>query len=171
MPTVRIWLVFVLVLVPAACAGSQSVEEYFGELESATTALDGELDTIEAEFNGGLLEIDFETTGAETALIDLFQESISSTAGSFQSLVAGLEELDPPDQVAASHADAVAAGRRVLASYEERTAELASIDELADIDAYAQSLADTGARGRFVEACRELQALADQAGVAVDLGC
>ena len=160
-----------LALALAACSGSPSAEEYFGGLESATTALDGELDAIEAEFNGGLLEIDFEGSGAETALIDLFQGSISSTAASFRTLVAGLEELEPPDAVAASHADAVAAGRRVLASFEERSAELASIDELADIDAYAQSLADTGARSRFVESCRELQVQAERAGIAVDLGC
>ena len=173
MPTVRSSLLFALVLalLPAACSGGVSIEEYFDGLESATTSLDVELDAIEAEFNGGLLEINFEATGAEANLIGLFQTSMSSTAASFRSLLAGLERLDPPAEVAASHADAVAAGRRLLASYEERTEELAAIAELADIDAYAQSLADDGARLRFAESCRDLQTQADLAGVMVDLGC
>lgn len=164
-------LVVVIAVGASACSGGGSAEEYFADLETATMALDGELDTIEAEFNGGLLDIDFEGTGAESALIALFQTSISATASSFANLVRALEELDPPAEVEASHADAVQAGRRVRAAYDERRDELAAIGALEDIDAYAQSLADSGVRGRFSEACRELQAQADRAGADVALGC
>ena len=158
-------------MLASACSSSASAEEYFADLELATTTLDGELDAIEADFNGGLLDIDFEAADAETALIGLFQNSISSTAASFETLLEGLEELDPPDEITASHDDVIEAGQRVITTYDERSEELASIDELADIDAYAQALADSGVRGRYTEACLELQAQADQAGIPADLGC
>ena len=161
-----------LVLAVAACSvGGAGLDEYYTELEELTSELDDELDTVEAGFNAGLLEINFESAGAEGELIELFQSSITATASSFSTLVTELERLNPPSDVSEIHEDVVAAGRRVLDAYEERADELAEISGLPDIDAYALSLSDSGVRARFTEACRELQIYADQAGIGADLGC
>ena len=171
-PILRLVLVGVCtVLTATACSSEASVEEYFTMLEDVTVRLDDQLDSVEAEFNAGLLDIDFETAGAESALIALFQSSITTTAESFGTLVEELRALEPPDPVSASHDDAVSAGERVIEAYEERSDELSAISELADIDDYARSLSDTGVRPRFTEACQELQVIAAQEEVPVELGC
>lgn len=160
-----------LVLLVVACSGGAGLEEYYADLEGLTAKLDDELDAVEAGFNAGLLEIDFESAGAEDQLIDLFRTSITATVSSFSTLVRGLESLAPPSEIEEIHGEAVAAGQRVLGAYEERADELAAISVLSDIDAYALSLAESGVRARFSEACRELQIYADEAEVRADLGC
>jgi hypothetical protein len=159
------------VLLVAACAGGGSPEEYFSELETVTATLDAELDDLEAAFNAGILDIDFETADAEGALITLFQSSLTGTAESFARLVAGLRGIDPPAGISDRHEEALAAGERVLAEYREREDQLASLDTLADIDAYAAAFSASGFRQRFTEACQELQAAADRDNIDADLGC
>lgn len=160
-----------LVLLATACSSGPSDADYFTELETITQGLDAELDTVEASFNAGLLDIDFESTAAEQQLVTLFQDSISTTADSFADAVGQLEQLEPPDSLRGSHEDTVAAGQFVLQAYEERIDDLESIENLTGIDDYAISLSDTGARQRFTEACQELQVIADRDDVAVDLSC
>ncbi|MGI9609690.1 MAG: hypothetical protein ACR2NL_05295 [Acidimicrobiia bacterium] len=162
-------LTFVLFL--AACASGGSPAEYFAELETVTGTLDAELDDLEAAFNAGILDIDFETSDAEGALITLFQTSLTGTADSFARLVAGLRDIDPPPRVAGPHDDALRAGERVLTEYREREDQLASLDTLADIDAYAAAFSANGSRQRFTEACQELQTIADLDNIDADLGC
>lgn len=159
------------VLLLAACADGRSPEEYFTELETVTSALDAELDDLEAAFNAGILDINFETADAEGALITLFQRSLTGSADSFARLVTGLRGIDPPAGIRDQHEDALAAGERVLAEYREREDQLASLDTLADIDAYAAAFSATGSRQRFTEACQELQAAADLDNIDADLGC
>ncbi|MBT8164236.1 MAG: hypothetical protein HKO63_00875 [Acidimicrobiia bacterium] len=159
------------VLLVSACASDGSPEEYFAELEMVTATLDVELDELEAGFNAGILEINFETADAEGALITLFQASLDGTADSFARLVAGLGNIDPPSSIAAPHEDALQAGERVLAEYREREDQLASLDTLADLDAYAAAFSATGSRQRFTEACQELQTIANLEGIDAALGC
>jgi len=160
-----------VVLLLAACAAGGSTEEYFTDLETVTATLDAELDDLEAAFNAGILDINFETADAEQALIALFQSSLTGTADSFTRLVTGLRGIDPPAGISDQHEDALAAGERVLAEYQEREDQLASLDTLADIDAYAAAFSATGSRQRFTEACQELQATADLDNIDADLGC
>ncbi len=160
-----------IVLLVAGCAGGGSSEEYFADLEKVTGTLDAELDDLEAGVNEGLLDIDFESADAEHELITLFRTSLTGTAASFAQLVAGLRDIVPPAAAALPHAEALQAGERVLAGYQEREDQLESLDTLADVDAYAAALSAEGFRQRFSEACRELQIIADQDNIDVNLGC
>lgn len=164
-------LVVTMVVLATACSSGPSDADYFSELETITRGLDAELDTVEASFNAGLLDIDFESTAAEQQLITLFQDSISTTADSFADVVGQLEQLEPPGSLRGPHEDTVSAGKLVLQAYEERIDELEAIETLTGIDDYAISLSDTGARQRFTEACQELQVIADRDDADVDLGC
>ena len=155
-------------LLVSACAGGGSPEEYFAELETVTATLDAELDDLEGAFNAGILDVDFETEDAESALIALF---LTETADSFARLVTGMASIEPPPSIAGPHEDALQAGERILAEYREREDELASLDTLVDLDAYAAALSANGSRRRFTEACRELQTIADLDGIDADLGC
>jgi outer membrane murein-binding lipoprotein Lpp len=160
-----------VVLLATACGGGGSPEAYFAELEAVTATLDAELDDLEAGFNAGILDIDFEAEDAERALISLFQASLTRTADSFARLVAGLRTIDPPSGIVDPHQEALQAGERVLAEYQEREEQLASLDTLADVDAYAAAVSAAGSRQRFVEACRELQTIADLEDIDAELGC
>ena len=157
------------ILVVAACAGGATPEDYFAALEDATNELDGRLDQVEARFNEGLLDIDFEAAGAEVDLVQLFRRSITSTAQSFATFLADMQAIDPPRGLEAPHQEAVRAGERVVAEFDADALE--AISTLSDIDAYAGALSDSPAQSRFTESCRELQAIADSEGIAVDLGC
>jgi len=165
------YVAFALAVVASACSGGPSADEYFTNLEGVSSTLGSELDDLEGEFNAGLLDIDFASPGSERQLIDLFQASITRTTASFALLVTGIEELDPPSDLAAPHQEAIDAGQRVLAEYQERAEQLQTIDTLADIDAYAEAFSASGVRVRFTESCRELQAIADREGIDADLGC
>ena len=160
-----------LVLVATACGGGASPDSYFTELEAVTATLDAELDDLEAAFNAGILDINFETADAEGELITLFQTSLTGTADSFARLVAGLSSIDPPSSITGPHEDALAAGQRVLTEYRSRQDELAALETLADVDAYAAAFSATDFRSRFTEACQELQTIADLDGIDADLGC
>lgn len=164
-------IVALILLLVAGCAPGASLAEYFAEVEALTSALEDELDEVEATVNQALLEIDFEAADAEDELVELFRSSIADTVDSFTGLVAGLGGLDPPSEVAARHREAVAAGERVLAEYRDSADQLAAISTISDIDAYAAQLSDSEVRGRFRESCRELQAIADREDVAADLMC
>lgn len=162
---------FALITIASACAGGPSAEEYFTNLEGVSRALSSELDDLEGGFNAGLLDIDFDSPEAEQQLIELFQASINGSAASFVILVSEISELDPPSELTAPHAEAVEAGRRVLAEYEQRAGQLQEIATIADIDDYAEALSASGVRARFSESCRELQTIADRESIDADLGC
>lgn len=164
-------LALALVLLAPACTGGSSNADYFAEVEGITRGLDAELDAVEASFNAGLFDIDFESATAEEQLITLFQDSISTTATSFAVSVGQLEQIEPPSSLTGPHQDTVSAGQFVLRAYQERIDELEAIDTLTGIDDYAISLSDTGARQRFTEACQELQIIADGDDIDVDLSC
>lgn len=164
-------LVLVLAVLVTACSRDESAQEYFANLETVSGALNSELDDLEGAFNAGLLEINFSAPGAEQQLIDLFQTSIANTADAFADHVAGIDALEPPSNLEAPHEDAVRAGERVLDEYAQRADELAAIASLDDIDSYAEALSASGIRQRFVESCRELEAIAESESIEVDLGC
>lgn len=161
----------VLILVMTGCSGGDSAEDYFADLGEITAVLDAELDDIEGTFNAGLLDINFDSAGADEQFIDLFQASIGGVNAAFGQLVEGLQDLNPPFGLEAPHGRAVDAGLQVLADYESRADQLGAIATVADIDAYAESLSTSAARTRFVEACQELQATADRDGIQVGLNC
>ena len=160
-----------LTLVTASCSSGPTAEEYFSSLATVSGTLDSELDDLEGGFNAGLLDINFESPEAEKQLIELFQTSITDTADAFSGLVAGIESLEPPSDLAGPHQDAVSAGQRVLAEYSDGAEELAAIESIADIDIYAEAFSASGVRERFAESCRELQGIADSKSIVTDLSC
>jgi hypothetical protein len=86
-------------------------------------------------------------------------------------LLTDIQAIDPPPDLEAPHEEAVQAGERVVAEFDEQAQTLEAITTLSDIDAYAATLSDSQARSRFTESCRELQAIADSEDITVDLGC
>lgn len=158
-------------ILAAACSSGATAESYFADLERISTNLDAELDELEATFNAGLLELNFEQSDAEEELVDLFQESIGGIAASFGRLVDELSQLTPPSQLEDPHEDAVDAGLQVLDDYRADAAQLEAIVTLSDIGAYAEELSISEARNRFVKSCRVLQEIADRDEIGVRLNC
>ncbi|MDH3606757.1 MAG: hypothetical protein OER12_07160 [Acidimicrobiia bacterium] len=168
---VRIALLVAAAIIVAACSAGSTADDYFADLAGATSSLDDALDEVEASFNAGLLDINFEANGADQQFIDLFQASIGAVNEAFAGFAQGLSDLDPPPELAAAHQEALDAGLSVVADYEARSDQLGSIATVADIDVYAEGLATSVARTRFVASCNELQEIADRDRIEVDLSC
>ena len=166
-----LFMALTLATMAAACSSGPSTEEYLSGLASVNSTLDRELNDLEGKFNAGLLDINFESPEAEEQLIELFQTVITGTASAFSELVAGIESLEPPSELAALHEDALRAGQQVLDEYADRAEGLAAIVSITDIDSYAAAFSSTGVRERFAESCRELQRIADSKSIAANLSC
>ena len=165
-------LVVVLTLVSGGCSGtSSSTQQYFADLATISTALSTELDDVEGAINAGLLDINFEAAGAEAQFIELFRTSILNVEASFQRLVTALQNLQPTGDLVGPHEQAVAAGLQVLADYQSEAGRLDAMASLADIDAYAETLSTADARRRFAESCLELQGIATNDDIDLDLNC
>ncbi len=59
----------------------------------------------------------------------------------------------------------------MLADYQSGAGRLDAMASLADTDAYAETLSTADARRRFAESCLELQGIATNDDIGVDLNC
>lgn len=168
---VRIAILVAVAIIVAACSAGSTADDYFAELAGAASSLDDALDEVEATFNAGLLDINFEANGADQQFIDLFQASIGAVSEAFAGFSEDLSGLDPPNELAAAHQEALDAGLSVVADYAARNEQLGAIATVADIDVYAEGLATSVARTRFVASCNELQEIADRDRIEVNLSC
>ena len=156
----------VLTVVSGGCSGtSSSTQQYFADLATISTVLSTELDEVEGAFKAGLLE----AAGAEAQFIELFRTS--NVEASFQRLVTALQNLQPTGDLVGPHEQAVEADSQVLADYRSGAGRLDAMASLADIDAYAETLSTADARRRFAESCLELQGIATNDDIGVDLNC
>jgi hypothetical protein len=157
----------VIVVVATACGGGAgpSLEDYFAGLHDLQAPFEQAGEDLQADLQTKLQGV---TTEEEArALFKTFlQDSLAVADG----LVTDLQALEPPSEVEDEHAEFVSAGKAIrdaLADVIDRFDEFASIDEI--VRFFEEDLAAIGERGK--QACRALQAVADQNNVQVDLSC
>ena len=146
-------------------SGALTTENYFERLEEIAVQYDEEGLAIEEEF-------DFTTAQSEQELIARAQGFFREGREVFGTFVENLVDLDPPDELAEAHNEAVASGRDAL----ERFSELAELVQ--DVETEAELLAafeavspEDEALERFSASCLALQSLAEEHGVDIDLRC
>jgi hypothetical protein len=157
----------VLAIVAAACGGGGdlSLEEYFSKMDDLQTSFDQQGTELQTQVQGALQGV---TDGEEqlTVFKGFLEDSLSAT----DDLVVKLEALDPPGEAQEAHDDFVAAGKAVrdgLADVIDRYDEFGSIEEISQF--FTTELADVEQQG--TDACGELQAVADDNEIDVDLNC
>jgi len=141
--------------------GGGALEAYFGELDTLENAFRVASDQADAD----LAALDATATPGDVAAI--FEDVVAA----IDTLVAGLEGLDPPEEVAEAHAESVAGFQFVSTALSDA---IANVGDYATVEEFFAIFDDP----EFVSAdqsldgvCRALQSIADGNGIVVDLGC
>ena len=155
-------------LLLAACGGGDgeelSLDEYFQQLDgieegikTGTAALD--------EASAGVIGEDVEAT---RVYVDGYQGIVGEG-------IDNMKELDPPSEVGDAHDEFVAALSGMLPVWEDLSERLADLESPSGVQ---ELLVEAGAEPawqeaaqRFADACLDLQGIADEKGIDVELDC
>ncbi len=154
-------------VVAAACDGGDSggelsVEQYFEQVGVIVEDLQGRTATFEQP-----LEQEFDS---EAEQIEAFRDAFTTAIPIFRAFVDDLSDIDAPPEVADAHGDLIAGIAGLVDGLEELTARLAGVESLSEM----QDLVVSGfgsAIGQLAAACLELQSIAEDNDIDVDIGC
>lgn len=160
----RVALITAALLLFAACGddGAASLEDYFGELETAGIAYD----EASAPVDAALSDSSDPLTDVKAAF-PVFVDDLSTFVGT-------LDAMKPPAEVAEVHASTVVHGKAVLAAFQAVVTELDAVDDMGGLIALFEgpTMARVSEAGDlFSDGCSKLQAVADDNGIDVDLRC
>lgn len=177
----------VLSLVMVACGGSSSPQDYFSDLGTHTASYNESIAELRAEYGEDLGDelaaLQDDTDFSDTAAVDAYfvqskevaivktADLFTDTGASLRELLDALKALEPPDGLAASHADAVATGEALAASLPITIEALRSLESIEDLQETIERSPFTVAAQRFAIACQNLEDAATGAGIEVDLQC
>lgn len=178
-------LLAIALLVATACGGATTLDAYFAEVESAAQAFD----TATAPLTEGIdLDAEIEALAAgvdpsDPAQVERFlEDALTLVQTETDAVFAGaetaaiefverLEAIDAPSAVRAEHELTLQRGRALLVEIPETRRIL---NDASDLDAFADALSESAMErlsDEFTASCRDLQAIADAEGIAVDLLC
>ena len=178
-----------IVLLTAACGGDPalSMEDYFAAVETETARYDQatddianafalQLDTAFADYSAAATDADEATAlaGLEaltTVAVDATRTSFELTAVQLDQFIATMDDLEPPEEVAAQHDEAVAALRASRAAIDPTIAAINEITALADLEPVLAGSAFADSRVRLESSCVALEQAGRDNGVEVDLDC
>jgi hypothetical protein len=158
-------LLLTLGVLAGACGGGGDdeggLEEYLQQLEASLQDIRGQFDPLEAEFPQAFVEPE-DTRGALNAIAEVTAESHDA-----------LDEIEPPEEARQAHSEFLDSAAAYQGFLEDVVGQLAGMDSMAEVE---QVLAENAseldaARVRSGAACNGLQDIADENGIAVDLGC
>ncbi len=147
-------------------AQSSTLEDYFRRLDELNDEFGRRSVDLEAQIDKDIAAI---TTDAEA--IDLMGPFLTDTANVLEDFIDALDELNPPPEVEETHDAVVTAGRRTVDAFRGLLGDVAAADSAAGIETL---LSDPGLQDEiaaFNQTCSQIQAVADESGIAVDLNC
>lgn len=158
----------------AACSGGGGRDEltlvaYFSALEDIKPTVPERADPIAPPDIGGS---DATLDERKSALVS----SLEETRAVVHEFLAELEDMNPPDKAQELHGDSLAAGRDLVKAIDRIIADVANVADVGDFPpsdifvffAYPEFVS---AGERLDAICANLQKLADDEAVDVDLGC
>ncbi len=161
-------MLLALSTVAGACGGGGgggklTLEEYFQRLEAVSTGYEQRGDAL------------FESFGEE---FDSEEEQIRATQEFWKDFLVLLEEfigdlgdVDPPSEAAAVHEDSVDAGADMLMAFQEIVDQVTQAETLEELAEGFEDIELEESSDRFDQTCVELQGIADDNGIDVDLDC
>lgn len=158
-------VVLAVAVLTAACGDDDAtltVEEYFAQVEAAGNEFAERGDAADAE----LTESEDPVADAKR-IIPEFEDILDDFVGV-------LEGITPPEEVAEAHDAAIEAGRDALDALRDAADAVADVDDLGGLVEFFEGPAMTAfgeAGQRFEESCTDLQDVASEKGLEVDLRC
>jgi hypothetical protein len=142
--------------------GKSSDEDYFVELEDLMQEADERSRALQDALNQ-----DFESGSAE---IEATRGFYAATAENMSRFVADINAMSPTNAVRTDHDQFVLAGEELAEALSQINGGVAGVESLTEMNSLADSLISESST-RFVDACRDLQLLANTNGIDVDLNC
>ena len=138
--------------------------DYFSAYEDLSQTAERQFDSVAPD----IADSDPTLEESKPALVAFLEELRDIT----REFLAELEDIDPPDEVQALHEDSLAAGDDLVEAIDGIIAEVEDFDSLSDILGFGFDIPELNAAGeRLDELCADLQKLADDEGIDVDLSC
>lgn len=138
------------------------MEQYFQRLDEVDNQAAERFDKLEGRLQPGL---------APDEALDLVQELIPQQIAILRDLLEGMEELEPPAEVADAHQEAVDALRAFIDLSEDIRDQAAEAESFAEVTELLGSEESVAADQRLVETCQALEQVASDNGITIDLDC
>jgi hypothetical protein len=156
--------------VGTGCGGdgnaSPTPEEYFRQVEALADSVGQQSDAL-----GSKWEEDIAAVSSDEDRLELtrgFYHDLFSLIGNFRD---GLADIEPPKEVEEAHHDLVESADEFSSAWSEISAKVESAASEAELEELLTNDEFTAAGQRFEQACFELQRIADDSGIDVDLEC
>ncbi len=153
----------------AACGGgggALSLEDYFAQLEELNDARSEKQDGIETDYEDKLNPTEF-----SDEVIDDFVSFFEESRENQQDFVDEMNDLDPPDEAAEAHGDAIAAFADCLEETGKLADDISDAESFEDLTALFSSEDVNEACGGTTAACEDLQEIADENDIDATLDC
>jgi len=154
-----------------ACGGDSealTLEEYFERLAELDAEFEENTDALDAQLNEDFESIEPDDFEAASALfVDFFDEAVAEV----ERFVDEMDGLDPPAEIEDLHDAAVEAGREVANALEGLTETVREADSEEEFAALETDSSFEQASATFDESCVDLQDVADENEIEIDLDC
>ncbi len=163
-------LLLALGVAAAACGGggggALTIEEYFQQLQALNDATDEHSEELEEAFDA-----DFLAAGSEEGVLQAFENFFTGSLPIFEDFIEGMEDLNPPAAVEDAHNQSVEGSVELLAVVQNVLAGLDDVDSTTDLEALFEEEGFFTAGERLDAVCFDLQEIADENEIDVDLDC
>ena len=148
----------------AGCVGGEEeldLDQYFQRLEGIGD---------DAQTRMGMLQEEYQEVGED---IEATRDYVDAIEGITKQALNDLKDLHPPAEVRDAHDEFVGGASQMLAVWEDRSDQLAGVESLSELQAVLveDRPASDAVAERVDNACRQLQGIADENGIEVDVGC
>lgn len=147
---------------------SADLEDYFAEIDAIFEAADAASDELETAFDEAYSAVET-VEEAKQVLGEFLLASREGIAGALDDL----EDVDPPNEAEDAHSAFIEAGRDLVDISERISDDLQDVETEDDLSALSEDFdaEGTAAAAAADDACFDLQGIADDASIDVDLNC
>jgi hypothetical protein len=146
--------------------GGATPDEYFRQVEALANGIGQQSEALGSKWEEDLAAVSSDQDRLE--LTRGFYHDLFSLIGDFRD---GLADIEPPKEVEEAHHDLVGIADEFSSAWSEISAEVESAASEAELEELLSNDEFAAAGQRFEEACVELQRIADDSGIDVDLDC
>ena len=157
--------------IAAACGGggdgeALTLEEYFQQLDRLSQDADSQFESLQEE-----LDRAFATVESDEEFVEAYRDFFDGSQVVLAGFIEGFKRLTPPTAIEDAHREFTEASADVFEPLRSASDQLADVSSQAEMDQILGTF-DTDPRfERFDKACLDLQAIADENSIAVDLNC
>jgi hypothetical protein len=147
----------------SACRGdgeALSLEEYLQKVEELSQAEDNRSGEIEEELDA----LGQDATPGDIA--NSFEQQLEN----FSDFVDGMSDVEPPSEVEDTHEEAVEALQAAVDDFDGLVDDLAGAESIEDVSSIFEGIDESNFE-RATQACHDLQGVADDNDISVDLRC